>query len=102
MRRVEITRTVNIDKDIDLSRHPNVRKNWAIPGGYTLIEVYDPVYEKIDDPACPLSDPTKWTDEIRQYMSALVEKKRAILAPLYKGQPRHWQGNTLGLPLRST
>jgi hypothetical protein len=100
MRRVEITRTVNIDKNIDLSRHPNVRKNWSIPGNYALFEFYDPIYEKLDDPNCPLSNPTKWTDDTRLYMSHLVEKERAILSPLYQGRPRHWQGNTLGLPLQ--
>lgn len=101
MRRVEITRTANINPDIDLSQHPNVRRSWSIPGNYTLFEFYDPIYEKLDDPGSPLSSPTRWTDDIRRSMSELVEKERLILAPLYNGRPRHWQGNTLALPLRS-
>ena len=102
MRRVEITRTANIGKGIDLLRHPNVRKTWSIPGNYILFEFWDSIYEKLDDPGNPLSNPTKWKDDTRQYMSELVEKERAILAPLYEGRPRYWQGNTLGLPLKST
>lgn len=72
-----------------------------MPWRFTLFEFYDPIYEKVDDPSSPLSRPTEWTEETRRYMSGLQDAERSILSPLYKGRPRHWQGNRLGLFLKS-
>ena len=102
MRRVNITRDENIRDINDLSRHPNVRKLWILPWNFVLFEFYDPTYEQIDNPKSPLSRVTEWTEETRQYMNQLVKSERAILSPLYKGKPAHWQGNKLALFLKST
>jgi hypothetical protein len=66
-----------------------------------MFEFYDPIFEEVFDPSNPLSDVANQTEEIHQKLSHLVEVERAILAPLYRGRKRHWQGNQLGLPLKS-
>jgi hypothetical protein len=101
LRRVDITRTANVANPERLASHPRVRKAWVMPWHFTLFEFYDPIYEQLDDSASKLSRPTEWTKETRRYMSDLVDAERGILAPLYEGRRRHWQGNKLGLFLKS-
>ncbi len=100
-RRVEITRTVNIADVEDLGKNPLVRKAWVMPWNFTLLEFYDPIYERLDDPSSDLSDPTQWTDATRARMNEIAEAKRKIIGRLYTGKPRHWQGNKMGMLLGS-
>jgi len=101
LRRVNITRTVNVANATAVWTNPRVRKAWLMPWEFTLFEFYDPIYEEMDNPSSQLSDPTEWSEETRRYMAELVEAERSILAPVYRGRPPHWQGNKLGLLLRS-
>jgi hypothetical protein len=73
-----------------------------MPWGFVLFEFYDPIYEELENPSSALFDVTKWTEDTRRYMNQLVDAERSILAPLYNGRQRHWQGNKLGLFLKST
>ena len=72
-----------------------------MPWRFVLFEFYDPIYEELDNPSSELSDVTRWTEQTRAYMNTLVEAERSIMAPLYDGRPRHWQGNKLGVFLPS-
>lgn len=101
LRRVDITRTTNLADPKSVGSNPRVRKAWLMPWGFTLFEFYDPIYEQLDNPSSKLSNVVEWGEETRRYMGELVEAERNILAPVYRGKPRHWQGNKLGLPLRS-
>jgi len=102
LRRVNITRSANIADLSSLEKNRLVRKAWVMPWKFALLEIYDPIFEQLDDPSFRYADPTRWNDEIRSYVRQVVDAERDILAPLYEGRPRHWQGNKLGLFLRST
>jgi hypothetical protein len=101
LRRVNITRSANIADLRSLEKNRFVRKAWVMPWGFALLEIYDPIFGQLDDPSFRYDDPTRWNEEIRSYVRQIVDTERSILAPLYKGRPRHWQGNKLGLFLRS-
>lgn len=100
-RRVDITRTPNIADLSSFQKSPYVRKTWAMPWAFTLFEIYDPIFEELDNPSSALADPTKWTEVTREYVRRIVDAERSMLAPLYKGRPHHWQGNKLGMFLRT-
>jgi hypothetical protein len=100
-RRVDITRTPNIADLSSIQQSPYVRKTWAMPWEFTLFEIYDPIFEELDNPSSALADPTKWTEVTREYVRQIVDTERSMLAPLYKGRPHHWQGNKLGMFLRT-
>lgn len=101
LRRVDITRSVNISDLETLRNNPHVRNPWVMPWKFTLFEFYDPIYEQLGNPASGISDVTEWTEETRRYMERLVDTERDIMSPIYRGRPRHWQGNRLALFLKS-
>ena len=94
-RRVNITRDENISNHGALLHHPNVRNCIRFPWGYTLFEFFDPLFDAID------AEPMSSSMEIRSRAEELMSEERKLLRPLYKGRPSHWQGNQLGLPLKT-
>jgi hypothetical protein len=101
IRRVDMTRRVNVADVNVLVTHPNVRKIWKIPWDYILFEFYDPIFDLLDKPGVSPLEYSTLTRDLRPKLSELVKEERTLLSPLYAGRPLQWQGNQFGLPLKS-
>src|SRR5262249_16954751 len=88
----------NVSDLAGLSYHPNVRKPWQLPCGYTLFEFYHPAFERILDNDVKVNRAARASQTARVETAAAIAEEKRILFPLFQGKSKDFQGVQLFFP----